>query len=139
MISLEQLAPVDAMSDAMSDALEAGRRSLASVDRDAIAESARTAARSVMPDDWFRPRRQRWPFVAIALLVAAAMTAVFLLRRPLLMAASPNRPTSGNERSNGTNMDSAGTGVDGLDRELGNLPGAKLLSDEGEASWIEAR
>ena len=59
--------------DEMADALESGRRRLASIDFNEIQDSARSAAMSAFPGAWRRSKpRRRWPFVAAVLVIGAA-------------------------------------------------------------------
>ncbi len=76
MVQLAQIAP----AETFADVVESGRRTIASIDPDAVVRSARSAALEILPDEWFRPKRRRWPFVAGALLVGAVVSALFLLR-----------------------------------------------------------
>lgn len=122
MVSLEEFPPVDAMSEA----LEAGRRGLASIDRESIAESARTAARSVLPDDWFRPKRQRWPFVAISLVIVAALAVMFLLRRPITLASSTGRSSDARQTGPDTLADEGPHEPDASDVVTGPVGSASL-------------
>lgn len=79
MFQLQKTAKIDEISDA----LHSGRRSLAGMDRDSVGEAALSAARTVLPAGWFRPKPRRWPFVAGILVIAALGAALFLFRQPL--------------------------------------------------------
>ena len=63
--------------DDVADAVESGRRRLASIDLSGVAESARAA----VPERWSRPkRRSRWPLVAVVLAIGSvAAVMMFLL------------------------------------------------------------
>ncbi len=80
MFHLAQMAP----AETISDVVDSGRRTLASIDLDSAARSARSAAIEILPNDWFRPKRRRWPFVAGALVLGAFVSVLFLLRGPAL-------------------------------------------------------
>jgi hypothetical protein len=93
MISLEEMT----VPDGLSDALDSARRTIGALDLDSIGDAASSAARSVLPDRWFRPKPRRWPFVVAALLLGAAVAAMFLARQPLTAASSKAAsPTGGN-------------------------------------------
>lgn len=90
MFQLHEIAPMDGIAGA----LRHGRRRLAAVDRDSVGDAARSAARTVLPATWFRPRPRRWPFVAGILLVAALAGFLFLVRQPLATMSEAPRATS---------------------------------------------
>jgi hypothetical protein len=103
MIELAQIAP----ADTFADVVESGRRTIASIDPDAVVRSARSAALEILPDDWFRPKRRRWPFVAGALVVAAAVSLVVLLRGPAMqmMASRQAQPEPWPEPATGPELE----------------------------------
>ena len=89
-MQLDQLVPVDEMAGA----LESGRRKLARIDIDGIQESARSIARSVLPDAWARPKpRRRWPIVAAVLVIGAAIFGLIFLTPMLRRGAASHRTT----------------------------------------------
>jgi hypothetical protein len=87
MIELAHIAP----ADTIADVVESGRRTIASIDPDAVVRSARSAALEILPDDWFQPKRRRWPFVAGALLLGAAVSAILLVRGPAMQMIASRR------------------------------------------------
>jgi len=90
MFQLHEIAPMDGIAGA----LQHGRRSLAAVDRDSVGDAARSAARTVLPSSWFRPKPRRWPVVAGILLVAALAGFLFLFRQPLATMSEAPKATS---------------------------------------------
>ncbi|HLY14456.1 MAG TPA: hypothetical protein VKR24_08900, partial [Candidatus Limnocylindrales bacterium] len=92
MIRLEELS----IPDGLSDAVDSARRGLTTIDRDSIGDAATSAARTVLPERWFRPKPRRWPFVVAALLLLAMVASVFLVRLPQLSSAPADEPDPSN-------------------------------------------
>lgn len=91
MVRLEELT----VPDGLSGAVDSARRGLDALDRNSVGDAATSAARTILPDRWFRPKPRRWPFVVAALLLLATVASVLLLRAPLMTSRVTGKLSDG--------------------------------------------
>lgn len=106
--------------DDVADAVESGRRRLASIDLGGAVEAVRAA---VIPERWSRPkRRSRWPLVAVVLL-GGTVAAVMMFLLPTWRRAPDDEGVT----------DAPGVGPDARDQPSPNEP-AYAMSGRGRMS-----